>query len=88
MNTSDTLELVNQHNVLTLKADYTDESPEITRWLAAFDSVSIPLTVIFPGNDPTKPIVIRDSYTKGTLLQQLRQAVEVKSAAEQPVAHR
>ena len=88
LNTSDTLELVNQHNVLTLKADYTDESPEITRWLAAFDSVSIPLTVIFPGNDPTKPFVIRDSYTKGTLLQKLRQAVEVKSAAEQPVTHR
>lgn len=83
LNTSDTLALVKEHGVVTLKADWTDESPEIKRWLDTFDSISVPLTVIFPGNDPTKPIIIRDSYTKKTLLQQLGQAVEVK-AANQP----
>ncbi len=88
LNTTDTLAIINQHDVVTLKADWTDDSPEITRWLKAFDSVSVPLTVIFPGNDPTKPIVIRDSYSKKTLLQTLGQAVEVKAAGQASVTHR
>lgn len=88
LNTPDTLELVKQHDVLTLKADWTDESPEIERWLQTFGSISIPLTVIFPGNDPTKPIVIRDSFTKKTLLQHLGQAVEVKAANKATVTQR
>ncbi len=88
LNTSDTLELVKQHDVITLKADWTDDSPEIKRWLDTFNSISVPLTVIFPGNDPTKPIIIRDSYTKKTLLQQLGQAVEVKAANQATVTQR
>lgn len=79
LNTPETLARVKQHNIVTLKADWTDGSPEITQWLEAFDSVSVPLTVIFPGGDPLHPIVIRDLYAKSELLKKLDAAIEAKS---------
>lgn len=79
LNTPETLERIKQHKVVTLKADWTDGSPEITQWLEAFDSVSVPLTVIFPAGDPLHPIVIRDLYAKSELLRKLDEAVEVKA---------
>ncbi|QDT44295.1 Thiol:disulfide interchange protein DsbD precursor [Gimesia alba] len=76
LNTPETLEMIKKHNVVPMYADYTDYSPEIKEWLETFKSVSIPLTVIFPANNPKKPIIIRDLYTQDTLLEALKQAVE------------
>jgi thiol:disulfide interchange protein len=84
LNTPETLELVNKHDVVTLVADYTDPSDEIKIWLNKFDSVSVPLTVIFPGSRPNEPILIRDLFSQAMLLQQLEKAVAepvVNSAA-------
>ena len=75
LNTKDTLEFVNQHDIVTLRAEWTDESPEIDRQLEKHGSISIPLTVIYPAQQPDKPIVLRDLYTKSTLLRSLQQAV-------------
>jgi thiol:disulfide interchange protein len=77
-NTADTLEKVKKHNIVTMKADWTDGSPAIEEWLNAFDSVSIPLAVIFPGDDPLHPIVLRDIVVKNDLLRKLDEAVEIK----------
>lgn len=79
-NTADTLERVKKHNIVTMKADWTDGSPAIEEWLNAFDSVSIPLAIIFPGDDPLHPIVLRDIVVKNELLRKLDEAVEIKSA--------
>jgi thiol:disulfide interchange protein len=76
LNTAETRELVDSHGVVTLYADYTRESPEIKKWLDKFDSISVPLTVIFPGGRAAEPIVIRDTYSKAELLQNLRLAVK------------
>ena len=81
LNTPETKELIEQHDIVTLYADYTHQSPEIKRWLEKFDSVSVPLTVIFPGNQPNRPIVIRDVYTKTKLLKTLNAAVGTPSPA-------
>lgn len=78
-NTADTLERVKKHNIVTMKADWTDGSPAIEEWLNAFDSVSIPLAIIFPGDDPLHPIVLRDIVVKNELLRKLDEAVEIKS---------
>ena len=76
LNTEDTLELVKEHGIVPLYADYTDESDEIRRWLEKYESISVPLTVIFPaGKPPEQAIVLRDVYTQGQLLDSLRQAV-------------
>ncbi len=78
-NRKETLERVKQHNIVAVKADYTSFSPDIKEWLDEFESQSIPLAIIFPGNDPLHPIVLRDSITKGQLLEKLDEAVQVKS---------
>lgn len=75
LNTDETLAFVNQHNVVPLYADWTNRSPEITRWLERFDSISVPLTVIFPAGQPDRPIILRDVYTQSMLLESLQQAV-------------
>jgi thiol:disulfide interchange protein len=84
LNTKETLEIVQKHNFATLAADYTYESPEIDAWLKKFESISVPLTVIFPANRPNEPIIIRDAYTKGTLLQKLNEAVAPVGNASLP----
>ncbi len=88
LNREETLQFVKQHDVLTLKADWSNGSPEVTRWLNSFDSKSIPFLIIFPGKDPTHPIVIRDAYTKTTLLKKLQEAVTAGQTAEQAVSQR
>ncbi len=88
LNREETLEIVKQHDVLTLKADWSNGSPEVSRWLHSFNSRSIPFLVIFPGKDPTHPIVIRDAYTKTTLLKKLQEAVTAGQTAEQAVSQR
>lgn len=78
-NTADTLERVKKHNIVAMKADWTDGSPAIEEWLNAFDSVSIPLAAIFPANDPLHPIILRDIVVKNDFLRKLDEAVETKS---------
>ena len=82
LNTPETLEMVSKYNVVPMYADYTDYSPDIKAWLDKFESVSIPLTVIFPANNPNKPIIIRDLYTQSTLLSALKQAVDESPASK------
>ena len=74
LNTSGTKALVEEFGVVCLLADYTRRPPEITRMLKKLDSISIPLTAIFPARRPNAPIVLRDTYLEGTLHEKLRQA--------------
>ncbi|MFN0198176.1 MAG: thioredoxin family protein, partial [Planctomycetaceae bacterium] len=76
LNTPEMIDFVNEHEVVTLMADYTEESPEIKVWLDRFNSYSVPLTVVFPAGDYKRPIVIRDVYTQSKLLSKLDQAVK------------
>lgn len=75
LNTRETRDLISKHDVVPLYADYTNESEEIKSWLARFDSISVPLTVIFPAGRADQPIILRDVYTKATLLEKLQEAV-------------
>ncbi len=73
-----TLRFVEAHNVATLVADYTQENPEIKKWLNEFQQDSVPLTVIIPprrGAEPLVPILISGPYSQETLLEKLEQAV-------------
>jgi thiol:disulfide interchange protein len=75
LNTYSTRLFVEQHNVLTLKADWTDYSEDIRATLAKLNSSSIPITVIFSPTRPKEPIVLRDVYFQSTLLESLQAAV-------------
>lgn len=84
LNTQETREMIEKYNVVPMYADYTDRSPKITEWLDKFNSISIPLTVIFPANRPNEPIIIRDVYTQSTLLHALEEAVEAPAIKDKP----
>ena len=83
LNTRETKELVNKHGVVALKADFTEQSPEIRRWLLKFKQYGVPLTVIFPAGRENEPIVIESTYTQGTLLESLKKAVAKNSSSAQ-----
>jgi thiol:disulfide interchange protein len=82
LNTPDTLSLVEKHGIVPLYADYTRENAEIKKWLDKFDSISVPLTVIFPNGNIKKPIVLRDRIAKSDLLTSLKKAVGNNKVAQ------
>ena len=76
LNTEETRKFVEQHGIVPLYADYTKESPEIKAWLDRLRAIGVPLTAIFPGDNPGRPILLRGPFTRDQLLEKLRQAVE------------
>lgn len=81
LNTHATREFVEKHNVLVLKADWTDYGDDIKERLKKLNSDSIPVTAIFTPADRTKPIVLRDLYWQSDLLFWLKKAVNEQSEA-------
>jgi hypothetical protein len=79
-----TIRFVEQHGIVTLKADYTREDPEIKKWLDACAQDGVPLTLIFPRGRPDEAIPLRGLYTQSALLAQLEYAVAPDEAHAQP----
>ncbi len=82
LNTEDTKAFVEEHDVVALMADYTEESPEIREWLDRFQRNAIPLTVIFPADRPNDPILLDGVFTERALLDKLRDAVQPAIVAD------
>lgn len=82
LNTEPTLKMVRDHEVVVIRADWTDGSPEVKKWLDKFDSVSIPVTAIIPAHRPERPIVLRDLYSQAMLLKSLKRAVELPAESK------
>jgi thiol:disulfide interchange protein DsbD len=61
-------------NVVTMQADYTSQSPEIGKILAKFNRSGVPLYIVFPGSNPTRPIVLPEVITPDLVLKALDQA--------------
>jgi suppressor for copper-sensitivity B len=81
LNTKATKEFVEEHDIVPLLADFTQEPPEIQRWLRKFLKDGVPLTVIFPAERQNEPIVIEGPYLQGKLLAKLREAVAAGTSA-------
>ena len=88
LNTAATAEFVKTHNVVCLKADYTDESDEITEWLQRFGAAGVPLTVIFPPGEKSKGIPFDGPFTQSSLLNTMEKAWKETgaSSSEQAMA--
>lgn len=86
LNTHATQEFVEKHNVLMLKADWTDYGDDIKARLKSLNSDSIPVTAIFTPANPTRPIVLRDLYWQSDLLDWLKIAVNDKPDAAETSA--
>ncbi|MDX1963114.1 MAG: cytochrome c biogenesis protein CcdA [Pirellulales bacterium] len=74
IDTNSVNQLVKEYQIVPLKADKTDEVPEIEELLSKLDRTGIPLLAIFPANDPTRPIVIDGLLTQQQVLDALRKA--------------
>ena len=63
-------EAFQRHNVVKLRADWTNGDPEITKLLQRFGRPGVPLYVLYPGNKEN-PIVFPELLTKGIVLDKL-----------------
>ncbi|MBX9769820.1 MAG: thioredoxin family protein [Candidatus Obscuribacterales bacterium] len=66
-------------DIVTMKADWTRQNPEISALLQKFGRSGVPLYVIFPSNDPEHPIVLPEVITQGLILEKLDLAGQSKS---------
>jgi len=71
-----TAEYLRKHGITAIKADYTEESPEIARWLDLARQEGVPLTLIFPKGQSDRAIPLRASFTQGQLLDALKSATD------------
>lgn len=74
LNTKGTKKLVDEYGIVCLLADYTRRPEYITQMLNKLNSISIPLTAIFPAGRSNAPLVLRDTFLESTLHEKIRQA--------------
>jgi thiol:disulfide interchange protein/DsbC/DsbD-like thiol-disulfide interchange protein len=60
-----------ERDVALLKADWTRRDPEITRALAAFGRVGVPLYVLYPADPASQPRVLPELLTQRIMLDAL-----------------
>lgn len=82
LNRSEAQQFIAQHGFEFMVADFTQEDPEIRKWLNTFGQENVPLTVIIPPGKDSKVIALRGAYTLDILMSKLRQAV---AGTEEPV---
>lgn len=88
INQEEVLEKVEENNVVTLLADWTDRNATIKAALEELDSISIPLMAIYPAGN-SEPIVLPDLLTKQKVLEALDEAgPSLDSAGTQQVSRR
>ncbi len=80
LNTMETADFVRKNEIVTMVADFTDESEEIQRWLSLFDSISVPLTVIVPPDPEAKIIRLAGPFNQDQILSSLERAMSRKGA--------
>jgi len=73
-------ELVEENQVVTLLADWTDRNPQIKAALRQLNSQSIPLLAIYPADPQREVIVLPDVLTQMEVLQALQEAGPSKPA--------
>ena len=66
--------MIDELDAVAMYADWSDYSDEIKLKLEELNSRSIPLLVIYPGDRPDQPIILRDIVTQSQVIEALRQA--------------
>jgi thiol:disulfide interchange protein len=74
INTQDVADAVEKNRVVTMLADWTDGSDEVTQMLNDLKSNSIPVLAIFPADNPNEVLVLRDLVTKRQVLDAISKA--------------
>jgi len=74
LNTAKTRKVMDELGAVAMYADWTDPDEKIKQKLSELDSRSIPLLVIYPGDQSKAPIIMRDLVTQQAVVDALRQA--------------
>lgn len=75
LTTSETSTLLAEHDIVPLRADYTDSDEDVSKYLKQFNSISVPLTVIIPNGEIEKARVLRDAITQAALTDSIKETV-------------
>lgn len=67
--------------IVPVRADYTNEDPEITKWLKRFHRAGVPMYVILPAGRPADAVRLPDRLTTDGLTRALRAAGPSKHGA-------
>lgn len=68
------LERLEELNVILIKADKTQESPEIDADLARFGRFGLPVNLVYPADPEAPPIIMPETITAEKALEALEQA--------------
>ena len=74
LRTAPVIERLKQLGVVTVAADWSQDSPGVSEMLDIFGSRQIPVIAIFSAKDPNHPSVFRGSYTQEEILRALEKA--------------
>jgi suppressor for copper-sensitivity B len=74
LNTQPVIDKLRQLGVVTLKADWSQDSPDVSAMLDILGSRQIPVIAVFSHSDPNHPAVFRGGYTQKDLLDALEKA--------------
>lgn len=66
--------LIEEQNIVPIKADWTNSNPEITAALKSFGRVGVPFYVLYPAGRANEPITLPELLTESIVLDALRQA--------------
>ena len=60
--------------IVPVKADWTNEDPEITTWLTRHKRAGVPMYLIMPAHKPDAPILLPDVLTQDALTKGFKEA--------------
>ncbi len=58
-----------EHDITYMKGDWTNEDPEISAVLEAFNRPSVPLYVLYPGGLSTEPVILPQILRPGVVIE-------------------
>ncbi|MBD3391828.1 MAG: hypothetical protein GF418_07205 [Chitinivibrionales bacterium] len=76
LNSKDIRRLADEKDIMLLEVDLTNKNPEGDALMRHLGSRSIPFLAIFPGDDPYRPIIMRDLLSKSQLAYVLSRLAE------------
>jgi thiol:disulfide interchange protein DsbD len=77
ISSKDVVERMKKDNIVTIRADWTNRNPDITRLLQKFGRSGVPLYVVFPAGRPNEPIVLPEVVTPGLILEAFDKAAQL-----------
>jgi thiol:disulfide interchange protein DsbD len=74
LDTAEVRDAMRRLGVVPFKADYTSPDPEIKEDLERFNRSGVPMYVVYPANQPDKPILLDELLTKSSVINALNRA--------------